>query len=119
MDGSVTLLEATVAMAALTIVDQNQVRRKPPVFLYFSPCSDNCDCEKSVTELPARPTSARNGNSDLVFVVASQADSTRTVSVRVSGLRQIWFSGDSTRDTIGHILGGKGPENEHRQSFYP
>ena len=34
-----------------------KIRRRPCYACIFSPCSDDCGCEKFVTELPAQPTS--------------------------------------------------------------
>ena len=55
LESSVTRLEATVAIAAL-----KKFVVGPAMPAFFSPRSDNCGCEKSVTELPAQPTGGRN-----------------------------------------------------------
>ncbi len=36
-----------------------KIRRSPCYACIFPPCSDDCGCEKFVTELPAQPTSPR------------------------------------------------------------
>ncbi len=57
-ESSITLFFATAAIAALTIVNNSLARRRPCYACVFSPCSDDCGCEKFVTELPEQPTRA-------------------------------------------------------------
>ena len=42
--------------SCVNLLSKARVRRRPCYACIFSPCSDNCGCEKSVTELSAQPT---------------------------------------------------------------
>ena len=48
-----------------------KIRRRPCYACIFSPCSDDCGCEKFVTELPAQPTSQWFGPSAGILVTAN------------------------------------------------
>ena len=56
LERSVKRLEATVAIAALPLLIRLGFEVGPAMPAFFSPCYDNCGCERSVTELPARPS---------------------------------------------------------------
>ena len=66
-ESSITRLEATVAIAVLTCCSEHGFDVGPAMPAFFSPCSDNCGCEKFVTEFPARPTGKTLSRSNVLY----------------------------------------------------